>query len=94
MPIRVIDLEKGSEKTSLRGKLLEFLKTNPELAFSLKEIYEHFLDIDRKGTKIYQNKKPIFYRMIYNYLRDFSLSGFVIHRGNYYYYSKKRLNGK
>ena len=39
MPIKVIDLKKGKEKVSLRGKTLDLLKRNSDMAYTLKELY-------------------------------------------------------
>lgn len=88
MPIKVSELEKGFEKSSLRGKTLEFLKKDPELAYTLKEIHLHF------SKEIKHIDSKVLYKLIYNYLREFSLQKLVIHKGNYYYFNKKRLNEK
>ncbi len=90
MPIKVSDLEKGQEKSSLRGKTLEFLKKDADLAFTLKEIHQHFLKQSSAYTKAPEN----LYKLIYNYLREFSIQGLVIHKGNYYFFNKKRSNDK
>lgn len=88
MPIKLIDLEKGAEKASLRGKTFEFLKNNSDLAYTLKEITSFF----SKQNKNYRSKTT--YKLIYNYLRDFTLKGSVIHKGNYYFYKKEAINEK
>jgi len=88
VPITVSELENSQGKSSLRGKILEFLSKNSGLAFKLKEIHIHFLELDKKGENKYKGKEKILYRIIYNYLRDFSFKSFVIHKGDYYYYKK------
>jgi len=88
VPIKVSELEKISGKNSIRSKILEFLRKNSSLAFTLNEIYNHFLDLDKKEHNLYQLKKQIFYRMVYNYLRDFAIKEIIVHKGNYYFYKK------
>ena len=89
MPIKVIDLKRGKEKVSLRGKTLELLKRNSDMAYTLKELYNLFLEEDKKTDNLYKNKTNVLYKLIYNYLREFILHGVVIHKGNYYYYKKE-----
>ena len=89
MPIKVIDLKKGKEKVSLRGKTLDLLKRNSDMAYTLKELYNLFLEEDKRGENFYKNKPSVLYKLIYNYLREFILKGVVIHKGNYYYYKKE-----
>ncbi len=88
MPIKVKDLEKEFIKSSVRGKILEFLKSNSELAFTLKEIHTFFIENDKKSNKAYIENPDVLYKLIYNYLRDFCIHGIVAHKGNYYYYKK------
>ncbi len=84
MPIKVLELEKeGNSVISIRGKTLNLLKKNQELAYTLKEIYLVFLN-DHKDKN-----KNLLYKLIYNYLHDFTIKGLIIHKGNYYYYNKK-----
>ncbi|MEK6937151.1 MAG: hypothetical protein AABW58_03715 [Nanoarchaeota archaeon] len=83
MPIKVADLEKGQESSSIRGKTLQFLKKNPELAYTLKEIHANF------SKEINHIDSKVLYKLIYNYLREFTLKKSVIHKGNYYYFNKK-----
>ena len=89
MPIRVSDLGKGKESSSLRGKTLNLLKNNPDLAYTLKEIYDLFLEHDKKEENFYKTNPKALYKLVYNYLRDFRSAGLVIHQGNYYFYNKK-----
>ncbi len=97
MPKKVSELlEKPEEsKESLRGKLLLFLKNNYELAYTLKELYKIFIDIDKKSNKLYQKNPNILYKLIYRYLWELKLKNLVLHKGNYYFYNKKyKKNGK
>ncbi len=89
MPIRVSELEKGKESISLRGKTLGLLKNNSDLAYTLKEISNLFLEQDKKAENVYKNNPKVLYKLVYNYLREFREAGFVIHKGNYYFYNKK-----
>ena len=89
MPIKVIDLKKGKEKVSLRGKTLDLLKRNSDMAYTLKELYNLFLEEDKKNENLYKNKQNVLYKLTYNYLREFILEGIVIHKGNYYYHKKE-----
>ena len=93
MPIKVAELKEGKEKNSLRGKLLEFLKKNSDLAYTLKEIYTFFKE-EKTIIGVYESKQDILYKLIYNYLRDFVLQGLVVHKGNYYHFKKEALNEK
>ncbi len=88
MPVKVIDLEKGNDKNSLRGKVLELLKKDPSLAYTLREIYSHFMQ-ENEINNHYKNKQQILYKLIYNYLREFKLKDVITHKGNYYYYNKR-----
>lgn len=91
MPKRVAELESRPEERAsfLRGKLIEFLKKNSELAYTLNELYEHFLKQDKISTK-YQKNSKILYHLIYGYLREFKQKKLVVHSGNYYYYRGKK----
>lgn len=94
MPKKVVDVESMPEEKAyfLRGKILEFLKKNQDLAYTLKEIYNHFLELDRKSGQKYQKDKSILYHLIYGYLREFKLKKLIIHKGNYYYFSKEAIS--
>ena len=82
MPKEVKELEDSS--IFLRGKLLEFLKKNSKLAYTLKELHEIYL----KQEKKYQKNPKTLYHLIYGYLREFRLSNQIIKKGNYYYFKK------
>ena len=88
MPIKVFELEQGKERNSVRGKILEFLKKNPDLAYTLKEIYTFCINEDKSDNNYKTNPKTL-YKLTYNYLRDFAILGLVIHKGNFYYYKKE-----
>ena len=83
MPLPVSKLE--NSKLFLRGRLLDFLKRNSKLAYTLKELHEIFLDLDKKSEKKYQQNPKVLYHLIYGYLREFILSNKITKRGNYYY---------
>lgn len=91
MPKKVSEIESLPEEKAyfLRGKILEFLRKNPGLAYTLKEIFNHFLELDRKSDQKYQKNRSILYHLIYGYLREFKLKKLVVHKGNYYYYSQE-----
>jgi hypothetical protein len=89
VPIRVSELEKGKESISLRGRTLNLLKVNSDLAYTLKELFNLFLDEDKKAGNLYKTNPNVLYKLVYNYLRDFCQSGLAIHKGNYYFYNKK-----
>ena len=40
----------GKERNSVRGKILEFLKKNPDLAYTLKEIYTFCINEDKSDN--------------------------------------------
>lgn len=82
MPKEVKELE--SSQIFLRGKLLEFLKKNSKLAYTLNELHQFFL----KQEKKYKSDPKILYHLIYGYLREFKLKDQIIKKGNYYYYKK------
>ena len=86
MPKEVSRLEESS--VFLRGKLLNFLKKNSHLAYTLKELYEIFLDKDAGSEKKYVSQSNVLYHLVYGYLREFKLENKVVKRGNYYYYKK------
>ncbi|MEK6951600.1 MAG: hypothetical protein AABX29_01160 [Nanoarchaeota archaeon] len=92
MPIKVEELKKGGveSKLFLRGQILDFLKSNSEYAYTLKELYGHFLKKDMHSEKKYISKEKILYHLIYGYLREFILKKKVVRGGNFYYYNEKK----
>ncbi|MBI2672322.1 hypothetical protein HYX16_05290 [Candidatus Woesearchaeota archaeon] len=95
MPKRVVELKKEEEVDSLRKRILDFLKKNSDLAYTLKEIHEHFIKIDKKAGSLYENKEKVLYKLIYIYLREFKLQGIISHKGRYYFYEDNRgINAK
>ncbi len=89
MPKKVAEIESLPEEKAyfLRGKVLEFLRKNPDLAYTLKEIFNYFLELDKKSEQRYQKSRHVLYHLIYGYLREFKLKKLVLHKGNYYYYN-------
>jgi len=59
VPIKVFELEQGKERNSVRGKILEFLKKNPDLAYTLKEIYTFCINEDKSDNNYKTNPMPI-----------------------------------
>jgi len=92
MPIRVDDLKKGGEESKLflRGQILDFLKRNSKYAYTLRELHNHFLELDKTRYKKYTNKEKTLYHLIYGYLRNFILEKKVVKGGNFYYYNEKK----
>jgi len=92
MPIRIDDLKRGGvgNKRFLRGQILDFLKKNSKYAYTLKELYTHFLKLDSGGDKKYISKENGLYHIIYGYLRSFILKKQVVKDGNFYYYDGKK----
>jgi len=86
MPKEVRKLEETSSST--RGKLLQFLKKNSHLAYTLRELHEIFLDKDAKLENKYSDSPRVLYHLIYGYLREFRLKNNIVKKGNYYYYKK------
>jgi len=86
MPKEVKDLEDSS--IFLRGQLLQFLKKNSNLAYTLKELHEIYLKEDSKSSKKYKSNPKSLYHLIYGYLREFRMKNQIIKKGNYYYYKK------
>jgi len=82
MPKEVKDLEDSS--IFLRGQILQFLKKNSKLAYTLKELHEIYL----KKEKKYQKNPKVLYHLIYGYLREFRLKNQINKKGNYYYFKK------
>ncbi|MBI2672572.1 hypothetical protein HYX16_06580 [Candidatus Woesearchaeota archaeon] len=95
MPKAVIELKNEKEEVPLRKNLLNFLRKNSDLSYTLKELHEHFLKLDEKGTKLYSGKEKALYKLVYTYLREFHLQKLVSHKSRYYFYEDKRgLNEK
>ena len=92
MPIKVEDLKKGDvgNKLFLRGQILDFLKNNSNYAYTLKELHQHFLKLDKTREKKYISKEKVLYHLIYGYLRSFVLNKGVVKEGNYYHYNEKK----
>ncbi len=86
MPKKVSELEEPS--LFLRGKLLNFLKKNSHLAYTLKELHDIYLKEDFKTEKKYQSDPKVLYHLVYGYLREFKLQNLITKKGNYYYYKK------
>lgn len=86
MPKEVKELEEST--IFLRGKLLQFLKKNSHLAYTLKELHQIYLKEDSKSEKKYQSNPKTLYHLIYGYLREFKLKNQITKRGNYYYHKK------
>ncbi len=91
MPKRVSELESSSDGhlSFLMAQLLAFLKKNSEFAYTLKELHNHFLELDKQGDEKYQKNPKVLYHLIYGYLRVFGLKKLIVHKGNYYYYKKE-----
>jgi len=91
MPKKVAEIESLPEEKAifLRGKILEFLRKNHTLAYTLKEIFHHFLELDNRSEQKYQKNQSVLYHLIYGYLREFRLKKQIIHKGNYYYLNKE-----
>ena len=89
MPVTVKDLLEGPKENTLflRSRILEFLKKNSNLAYTLNEIYTHFLELDKKGPKKYKNEK-VLYKLIYGYLNDFVKKEEIVHKGHFYFYKQ------
>ena len=83
MPKEVKELE--NPNIFLRGQLIQFLTQNKKYAYTLKELYQHFLEQDKKTNKKYQSNSKILYHLVYGYLREFKLHKQIIKKGNYYY---------
>jgi len=83
MPKEVKDLENSN--IFIRGQLLQFLRKNSKLAYTLKELHQHFINLDKKSEKKYQSDPKVLYHLIYGYLREFRLQNQIIKNGNYYY---------
>ena len=96
MPIKVSDLESNNYESfnSLRKKILIYLQKNQDLAFTLKELFEHFLKQDKELPKRYEKSPKVLYNLIYGYLRNYELKGQIIHKGNFYYSNKKSKSKK
>jgi len=90
VPKQVIELKKEKEEVPLRKNLLDFLRKNSDLAYTLKELHEHFQKIDTKENKHYGGKEKVLYKLIYTYLREFHLQKILSHKGKHYFYEDKR----
>ena len=90
MPKTVAKLKNEREEVPLRKNLLNFLKKNNNLAYTLRELHEHFSRLDKKESKLYANKEKVLYKLIYTYLREFKLQKLVSHKGRHYFYEEKK----
>ena len=91
MPIKVADLETNSIESynSTRKKILLFLEKNHDLAYTLKELLQHFLNNDKELNKKHKANPKVLYNLIYGYLRNYESQGSIVHKGNYYYLNQK-----
>lgn len=90
MPIKVVDLENGNESNTIRNKILQLLKKDPNLAYKLKEIHNILLEEDKKTNNDYKNKPNGLYKLIYNYLLEFKSKKLISYKGGYYFFNKNK----